>query len=46
VPDANRLERFTIFTMVAVIMLIGIYPAVLTDIIKVGVSPVIASLGL
>ena len=46
VPDANRLERFTIFTMVAVIMLIGIYPAVLTDIIKVGVSPVVASLGL
>lgn len=46
VPDADRLERFTIFSMVAVIMLIGIYPAVLTDIIKLGVSPIIASLGL
>jgi len=46
VPDADRLERFTIFSMVAVIMLIGIYPAVLTDIIKTGVSPIMASLGL
>jgi NADH-quinone oxidoreductase subunit M len=45
-PDADRLERFTIFSMVALIILIGIYPAVLTDIIKVGVSPIIASLGL
>jgi len=46
VTDADRLERFTIISMVAVIMLIGIYPAVLTDIIKTGVSPIMTSLGL
>lgn len=46
VPDANRLEKVYIFSMVAVIMLIGIYPAILTDIMKMGVLPVLAPLGL
>ncbi|MBE0415992.1 MAG: NADH-quinone oxidoreductase subunit M, partial [Dehalococcoidia bacterium] len=40
-PDADRLERCYIFAMVAVIMLIGIYPAILTDIIKMGVLPLL-----
>jgi len=43
VPDADRLEKAYTFCMVAVIMLIGIYPAILTDIIKVGVLPLLPS---
>ena len=44
--DASRLEMVYTFSLVAVIMLIGIYPAILTDIIKIGVSPLLAPLGL
>ncbi|MBM4444650.1 MAG: NADH-quinone oxidoreductase subunit M [Chloroflexi bacterium] len=33
VPDANKLEMAYIFTFVAVIMLVGIYPRILTDVI-------------
>ena len=43
--DADILERVTIFTFVAVIMLVGIYPAILTDIIKLGVAPVAGLFG-
>ncbi|MBI4284573.1 MAG: NADH-quinone oxidoreductase subunit M [Chloroflexi bacterium] len=39
-PDADGLEKAYIFTLVAVIMLVGIYPAILTDVIKIGVSPI------
>jgi NADH-quinone oxidoreductase subunit M len=46
VPDANRLEMVYIFALVAMIMLIGIYPALVTDLIKIGVSPILAALGL
>jgi len=45
VADANKLESFYIFVLVALIMLIGIYPAILTNIIKVGVSPIVAPFG-
>jgi len=41
VEDADRLEMATIFSFVAAIMLIGIYPAVLTDVIKLGVAPIL-----
>ncbi|MFQ5924384.1 MAG: NuoM family protein [Dehalococcoidia bacterium] len=44
--DANRLEKFTIFSMAAVIMLIGIYPRILTDIIDMGILPIFGGLGL
>jgi len=30
---------------VAVIMLVGIYPAVITDVLKLGIAPVIGLLG-
>jgi len=43
--DADTLEKVTIFTFVAVIMLVGIYPAILTDIIKTGIVPVMSLLG-
>jgi NADH-quinone oxidoreductase subunit M len=45
VHDADVLERVYMFAFVAVIMLVGIYPAILTDIIKTGVVPVIQLLG-
>ena len=43
--DADILERVYIFTFVAVIMLVGIYPAILTDVIKTGVMPIMGLLG-
>jgi NADH-quinone oxidoreductase subunit M len=43
--DADILERVYMFVFVAVIMLVGIYPAILTDIIKAGVMPVMGLLG-
>jgi NADH-quinone oxidoreductase subunit M len=41
VADADVLERVTIFSFIAVIMLIGIYPRILTDIISEGVLPLL-----
>jgi len=43
--DADILERGYIFTFVAVIMLVGIYPAILTDVIKTGIMPIMGLLG-
>jgi NADH-quinone oxidoreductase subunit M len=43
--DADILERVYMFVFVAVIMLVGIYPAILTDIIKAGVMPIAGLLG-
>ncbi|MDD5127186.1 MAG: NADH-quinone oxidoreductase subunit M, partial [Dehalococcoidales bacterium] len=45
VHDADALEKFYMFILVAVIILVGVYPAVLTDVIKLGVSPIIKILG-
>ena len=43
--DADVLERVYMFALVAVIMLVGIYPAVLTDLFKLGISPIAGLLG-
>ncbi len=43
--DADILERVYIFTFVAVIMLVGIYPAILTNVIQTGVMPIVRLLG-
>jgi NADH-quinone oxidoreductase subunit M len=43
--DASVLDRVYMFAFVAVIMLVGIYPAILTDVIKMGVAPVVGLLG-
>jgi len=43
--DADILERVYMFAFVAVIMLVGIYPAILTDVIKLGISPIVGLLG-
>ncbi|MBI4180760.1 MAG: NADH-quinone oxidoreductase subunit M [Chloroflexi bacterium] len=45
VKDADVLERVYMVAFVALIMLVGIYPAILTDIIKLGVSPIVGLLG-
>jgi NADH-quinone oxidoreductase subunit M len=39
VKDADNLEKVYMFIFVAVIMLVGIYPAILTDVIKLGIPP-------
>ena len=41
VPDADRLEKVYIFAFVAVIMLIGLYPVIFTDVIKMGIQPIV-----
>ena len=41
VADADNLEKVYMFAFIAVIMLVGIYPAILTDIIKLGILPII-----
>ncbi len=45
VKDADTLERVYMFAFVALIMLVGIYPAILTDIIKIGIMPITALIG-
>ncbi len=43
--DASIVDRIYMFAFIIVIMLVGIYPAVLTDVIKIGVSPILGLLG-
>lgn len=45
VPDADNVEKVCIFTFVFAIMLVGLYPAILTDIIKMGIEPIMKILG-
>jgi NADH-quinone oxidoreductase subunit M len=45
VKDADNLEKVYMFAFVALIMLVGIYPAILTDIINPGVLPITRLLG-
>jgi NADH-quinone oxidoreductase subunit M len=43
--DADALEKAYTFAFVAVIMLIGIYPAVMADVLKLGIAPIVKLLG-
>ena len=45
VKDADNLEKVYMFVLVAVIMLVGIYPAILTDVFKVGIAPIVKLIG-
>ena len=45
VKDADNLEKVYMFAFVALIMLVGIYPAILTDVIESGVSPIVSLMG-
>jgi len=46
VGDADKVDMIAIFAVVAVIMLVGIYPAVLTNIINMGVTPIAKLIGM
>ncbi len=46
IPDATPIEMVPIFALVVAIMLVGICPAILTDIIKVGILPISKAIGL
>ena len=39
VKDADKLERVYMFAFIAITLLVGIYPAILTDVIKLGMAP-------
>lgn len=41
VPDADRLEKVYTFAFIALIMLIGLYPAILTDVIKPSIQSIL-----
>ncbi len=45
VKDADNMEKVYMFAFVALIMVIGIYPAIVTDIIRLGISPIVALIG-
>jgi NADH-quinone oxidoreductase subunit M len=45
VKDADNLEKVYMFVLVAVIMLVGIYPAILTDVFKLGITPIVGLIG-
>ncbi|MFH1646348.1 MAG: NADH-quinone oxidoreductase subunit M, partial [Chloroflexota bacterium] len=45
VKDADGLEKFYMVVLVAVIILVGIYPAILTDVFKLGIAPIAGMIG-
>jgi NADH-quinone oxidoreductase subunit M len=45
VKDADKLEKTYMFVLVAVIFAVGIYPAFLTDVFKLGISPIVGLIG-
>ncbi len=45
VHDADTLEKVYLFALIAVILLVGVYPAILTDMIRMGIAPVVALVG-
>jgi NADH-quinone oxidoreductase subunit M len=45
VKDCDNMEKVYTFALIAPIMLIGIYPAVLTDVFKLGISPIVGLIG-
>lgn len=44
VKDADKLEMVYMFVFVAMILAIGIYPAILTDVIDMGITPIVSIL--
>ncbi len=45
VKDADNLEKVYMFSFVILILLVGIYPAILTNVIKLGISPIASLIG-
>ncbi len=46
VPDADNVEKICIFCFVAAILLVGIYPAILTNVIRLGIEPIMKVIGM
>ena len=46
VGDADTVEMISTFSFVIVIMLVGIYPAVLTNVINMGITPIVKLIGM
>ncbi len=46
VSDADIVDKVCIFSFVVAIMLVGLYPAILTNVIRMGVEPLVMLLGL
>jgi len=45
VKDADNREKVYMFAFVILILVIGIYPAIMTDVIKLAISPITALIG-
>lgn len=46
VGDADVVEMISTFSLVAVIMLVGLYPAILTNVIQMGITPIAKLIGM
>jgi NADH-quinone oxidoreductase subunit M len=46
VPDAGIVDKICTFSFVAAIMVVGIYPAIITDVIRAGIMPLAKLIGL
>ncbi|MDD5493931.1 MAG: NADH-quinone oxidoreductase subunit M [Dehalococcoidia bacterium] len=46
VGDADLVEKIATFSFVVVIMLVGIYPAILTNVINMGIEPIAKLIGM
>ncbi len=42
----TQVEKVCIFSFVFAILLVGIYPAILTNVIKMGIVPIVKLIGL
>jgi NADH-quinone oxidoreductase subunit M len=45
VKDASKLDKVYMFVLVAVIILVGVYPAVMTDVFRLGVNNIVRLVG-
>ena len=45
VGDATLIERIPLVALVATIMVVGIAPSILTDVIKIGIAPLLGRFG-
>jgi NADH-quinone oxidoreductase subunit M len=45
VADAGNIDKVYMAAFIVLIFLVGIYPAILTDIIQLGISPIVHLLG-
>lgn len=46
VGDADTVEKLSTFSFVCIILLVGIYPAILTNVINMGIAPIVKLIGM